>query len=100
MGNNNDIGNVEKNIVQLRRVDTKRSGKIDSKQAMIRCGARTNVTCPNDLECTGYFGNDVFFASNLVQDGICTPSNLLYMYIDIIMIDRSFEQIEYAKILL
>ena len=106
MGNDNDTGNVEKNIVQLRKVDTKRSGKIDSKQAMIRCGARTNVTCPNDLECTGYFGNDIFFASDLVQNGTCTPSKILYIVFNIyyivtsFLIERSFEHIEHAIILL
>ena len=83
IGNDNDTGSVEKNNVQLRKADTKHSGKIGSKQAMIRCGARTNVTCPNYLECTGYFGNDIFFDSDLVQNGTCTPSKLLYIVIDI-----------------
>ena len=103
VGNDKDKGDVEKNIVRLQKRDINRSGKIDSKQPIIRCGARANVTCPSYLECTGYLGNDIFFTSDLVQNGICTPSKLLHIYIIYIvltMIDRSFEHIEYAIILL
>ena len=77
VGNDKGKGDVEKNIVRLQKPDTNRSGKIDSKQGVIRCGARTNITCPNYLECTGYLGNDIFFTSDRIQNGICTPSKLL-----------------------
>ena len=69
----NDIRNVVKNIRRQRKDDTNSSGKIDRKQTTIHCGARSNVTCPSHLECTGYFGEDIILSTHVVQSGVCTP---------------------------